>query len=110
MCFSDYFSIQNIEKDTEKDPIKDAWVLDNEKQYKEIKKIITTLDTYKKEPVNVNTKFTELFAVYNIANVFSKDSLKHHLDDVINQRFITNEKLKILLMEYIHIYENYNDD
>jgi hypothetical protein len=100
MCFSDYLAIYQ-------DSYKTIWIRENENEYKNIKKIKLTIDVQKKEPINVNTKFAELFAVYNIANIFENNVVKQHINRIINQRFITNEQLYILLQEYIDIYENY---
>jgi hypothetical protein len=58
------------------------------------------------EPININTKFSLLFAIYNIACAFKENTLSMHLNTIISERFINNYKLSLLLKEYKRLYES----
>ena len=87
--------------------IKESFIHENRNKYNAIKKLVKTIDIKNHQNHNVEVFFEELFSVHNISNVFNKLTLKNHVIRVIDNKFITNKKIYLLLKEYIRIYEDF---
>ena len=102
MCFFE------IDKELDNDFIsRKNFIHDNRNQYNSIKIFVKTINVYDSIKFSVNLVFEKLFSIYNIANVFDKYILKNYIIRIIDDKVITNNKLCLLLKEYIRIYEDF---
>jgi hypothetical protein len=100
MCFTDYF-YSDLKQQS-----KLAFINNNQHQYLYIKDELNSLDKTCTAPINVNTQFKSLFMVYNLATSLDIPFLAQFTDDIIKNKFTSQQQMYLLCQEYISIYEN----